>query len=177
MYCPNCSAQIEHAINFCKACGLKVTDHARLLEEQREAESEGERPMRRERRLMTGVVWTFVTAFDLLIFLTVFGAITLTQPIRPGFLWMLISFLAASLISGGLGVFNLARSGFFRELQERQLRYDLARLEKMQRALAAKSERTAVEARPAPRLAEPASVTEATTRELEAAREMTQEIK
>ena len=177
MYCPNCGAQIEQAINFCKACGLKVTDHARLLEEQRQAESEGEQPMRRERQRGTGVVLMLVTAFNLLIFLTVFGTITLALGNRPGFLWMLISFLAASLVTGGLGVFNLARSGFFREFQERQLRYDLARLEKMQRALEAKSEQTAVEPKPAPRVAEPASMTEATTRELQAAREMTQEIK
>ena len=173
MYCPNCSAQIEHAINFCKACGLKVTDHARLLEEQREDESDGERPMRREKRMMRGVVLTLVTAFNLLIFLTVFGAITLTQPTRPGFLWMLISFLAASLITGGLGVMNLARSGFFRELQEHQLRYDLARIEKMQRALAAKTER-AVESTPGSRFAEPVSVTEVTTRELRGTPEATE---
>lgn len=178
MYCPKCGAQIEQAIKFCKACGLKVTDHARLLESQREAESEGERPMRREKRMMTGVVLTLVTAFDLLIFLTVFGAITLPHlGYRSEFLWTLAAFLAASLITGGLGVFNLASSGFFSELQERQLRYELARIEQKQRALAAKTERTAVEVKSEPRMVEPVSVTEATTRELRGASEVTREVK
>jgi hypothetical protein len=76
----------------------------------------------------------------------------------------------------GLGVINLARSGFFSELKERQLRYELERLEQKQRALAAKTERTAVEPKPAPGLTEPVSVTEATTRELRGAREVTQEV-
>lgn len=176
MYCPNCGAQIEQAIKFCKACGLKVTDHARLLETQREDESQGQ-PMRREKRMMTGVVLTLVTAFDLLIFLTVFGAITLSHVgFRSDFVWQLVAFLTASLITGGLGAFNLARSGFFSELQERQLRYELARLEQRQKALAAKAERTAVESGPASHLVEPVSVTEATTRELRGASEVAQEV-
>ncbi|MEK6304411.1 MAG: hypothetical protein AABO41_27290 [Acidobacteriota bacterium] len=120
---------------------------------------------------------TLVTAFDLLIFLAVFGVITLTLGNRPGFLWMLMSFLGASLITGGLGVFNLARSGFFREFQERQLRYDLARIEEKQRALAAKTENPIVEITSAPRVGEAVSVTEATTRDLQATPEMTREIK
>lgn len=177
MYCPKCGAQIEQAIKFCKACGLKVTDHARLLEAQREAESDGEQPMRREKWMMRGVVLTLVTAFDLLIFLAVFGAITLPHVgYRSEFLWQLVAFLAASLITGGLGVFNLARSGFFSDLQERQLRYELARLEQRQKALAAKAERAAVESRSAPPLVEPVSVTEATTRELRGAPEVNQEV-
>ncbi len=60
MYCPKCGAQIEEAIKFCKSCGLKVTDHARLLEAQREADSEGEQPMRREKWMVYGVVLTLV---------------------------------------------------------------------------------------------------------------------
>jgi hypothetical protein len=177
MYCPSCGAQIEQAIKFCKACGLKVTDHARLLEAQREAESEGKIPMRREKRMMTGVVLTLVTAFDLLIFLSVFGAITLSHVgYRSDFVWQLVAFLTVSLITGGLGVFNLVRSGFFSELQERQLRYELARLEQRQKALAAKAERTAVESRPGSRLVEQVSVTEATTRELRGAPEVTREV-
>jgi hypothetical protein len=177
MYCPGCGAQIEHTVKFCKGCGLRLSEHARLLESQREPEADGNRPMRRERQLTTGVVLMLVTAFNLLIFLTVFGAITLSLGNRPGFLWMLLSFLAASLITGGLGVFNLARSGFFREMQERQLRYDLARLEEKQRALAAKTENAVVEINSAPRIGEAVSVTEVTTRELKAAPEMTQENK
>lgn len=176
MYCPKCGAQIEEAIKFCKSCGLKVTDHARLLEAQREAEAEGEQPMRREKWMVYGVVLTLVTAFDLLIFLTIFGAITLAHVgYRSDFLWQLVAFLGASLVTGGLGVFNLARSGFFSELQERQLRYELARIEQKQRALAAKTERTAVQPTPAQLLVEPVSVTEATTRELRGAPDAPQE--
>lgn len=177
MYCPNCGAQIEHAVKFCKGCGLRLSDHARLLESQREADADGNPQMRREKRMVAGVVLMMVTAGDLLIFLTVFGAITLTLGNRPGLLWMLISFLAASLITGGLGVFNLTRSGFFREFQERQLRYDLARIEEKQRALAAKTESAVVEINSVPRVEEAVSVTEVTTRELQAPPEITQEIK
>ncbi|MEK6324741.1 MAG: hypothetical protein AABN33_24120 [Acidobacteriota bacterium] len=63
----------------------------------------------------------------------------------------------------------MIRSDFFKELKERQLRYELARLEEKQRALAAKTEGTAVKIGSGLGVTEPTSVTDATTRELQGA--------
>jgi len=73
MYCPQCGTQTEQKTKFCKSCGLKLVDHARLLEEPREAEHMTQEQWRREKRFMTGVTLMMVTAFNLIIFLIVYG--------------------------------------------------------------------------------------------------------
>ena len=73
MYCPQCGTQTEQKTKFCKSCGLKLVDHARLLEEPREAERMTQEQWRREKRFMTGVTLMMVTAFNLIIFLIVYG--------------------------------------------------------------------------------------------------------
>ena len=172
MYCPQCGIQTEQKTKFCKSCGLKLADHARLLEEPREAERMTQEQWRGEKRLMTGVTLLMVTAFDLIIFLIVFGSITLShlegKEYKAG-LTMLLTFLFIALALGAAGVINLISSGFFKNLRERQLRAELALLEQKRKALEEinspinqaipESPRTKTEA-------ETISVTEHTTREL-----------
>src|SRR5262245_4844099 len=67
MYCPQCGIQTEQMTKFCKSCGLKLADHARLLEEPREAERMTQEQWRREKRLMTGVTRILVTAIEMVI--------------------------------------------------------------------------------------------------------------
>src|SRR5438093_480225 len=132
MYCPQCGANTEQQTKFCKACGLKLTEHAQLLEEPREAELR-RTEARREKRLMTGVTLLLVTFFDLLLFLAVFASTTLPHlyslenpwPFRANLITLVI-LLKASLITGGIGVVQLWRSGFFKNWRERQLRYQSA---------------------------------------------------
>jgi hypothetical protein len=172
MYCPQCGTQTEQKTKFCKSCGLKLTDHARLLEDPREAERLTQEQWRREKRMMTGVTLTVVTAFNLILFLTIFGSVMLShldgKEYRAGAI-MLSSFLFTALVLGVSGVANLISSGFFKNMRERQLRAELALLEQKRRALEEinsplnqaipESPRTKTEA-------ETISVTEHTTREL-----------
>jgi hypothetical protein len=138
MYCPQCGIQTEQKTKFCKSCGLKLADHARLLEEPREAERMTQEQWRRQKRLMTGVTLIMVTAFDLIIFLTIFGSVTLSDLEGKGYkagLTMLLTFLFVSLALGAAGAFNLISSGFFKNIRERQLRAELALLEQKRKAL------------------------------------------
>jgi hypothetical protein len=180
MYCPQCGTQTEQQTKFCKACGLKLTDHARLLEEPREAERMSEAQVRREKQLMIGVILTIVSLSDLLLFFIIFAATTLPfvsrSQLLPGLL-MLVSFLAGALIPGGIGVAKLVRSGFFKNLRERQLRYELALIEQKRKALEASAESAAPDINVLPRPAEAISITERTTRELQGAPVTTRKIK
>jgi membrane protein implicated in regulation of membrane protease activity len=138
MYCPQCGTQTEQKSKFCKSCGLKLAGHARLLEEPREAERMTQEQWRREKRMMAGVMLMMVTAFDLIIFLIVFGSVTLSHLDGKAFrasLIVLLTFLFVSLALGAVGAFNLISSGFFKNIRERQLRAELAMLEQKRKAL------------------------------------------
>ena len=138
MYCPQCGTQTEQKAKFCKSCGLKLAGHARLLEEPREAERMTQEQWRREKRMMAGVTLMMVTAFDLIIFLIVFGSVTLSHldgKVFRASLIVLLTFLFVSLALGAVGAFNLISSGFFKNIRERQLRAELAMLEQKRKAL------------------------------------------
>ena len=143
MFCPQCGAQTEQSTKFCKSCGLKLADHARLLEEPREAERMSEVQWLREKRLLTGVIMTLVSVFDLVLFFIIFGTVALSNLGNPAFhksgLITLLVFLFASLLTAGIGVGNLIASGFFRNMRERQLRIELGLLEQRRRALESES--------------------------------------
>lgn len=172
MYCPQCGTQTEQKTKFCKACGLKLADHARLLEEPLEAERMTQEQWRREKRIMTGIVLTLVTAFDLIIFLIAFGSITLPHLEGKAFqanLIVLLIFLFVSLGLLGGGVGSLIYSGFFKNFRERQLRAELASLEQKRKALEDADSPINHAIPHSPRMkteAEMINVTEHTTREL-----------
>jgi hypothetical protein len=172
MYCPQCGTQTEQKTKFCKSCGLRLADHARLLEEPREAERMTQEQWRREKRMMVGVTLMMVTASNLIIFLTVFGSVTLPHLEGRAFqanLIVLLFFLLASIVTGAVGVVSLISSGFFKNIRERQLRTELALLEQKRKAL---EEINSPINQPIPESpwvkteAETISVTEHTTREL-----------
>lgn len=172
MYCPQCGTQTEQKTKFCKSCGLKLADHARLLEEPREAERMTNEQWRREKRMMTGVTLMMVTAFNLIIFLTIFGSVMLSQlsgeDYLPGLI-QLLAFLLTSLALGAAGIANLISSGFFKNMRERQLRFELALLEQKRKALEEINSPINQPIPESPRMkteAETISVTEHTTREL-----------
>jgi hypothetical protein len=170
MYCPQCGAQTEQATKFCKACGLKLSDHARLLEEPREAERMSEAQWRREKRLTTGIVMMMVTVFDLILFFVIFGSFMLANA-NPGAVkagsWLILTFLSASLLCGGIGLWNLITSGFFRNFRERQLRAELALIEQKRKVLEVETEKNQASLPHPKHDVELAGVTENTTRELQ----------
>ena len=121
---------------------------------------------------MAGVTLMMVTAFDLIIFLIVFGSVTLSHLEGKGYqagLTMLLAFLFVSLALGAVGAFNLISSGFFKNIRERQLRAELALIEQKRKALEEINSPINQAIPQSPRVkAEPEmiDVTEHTTREL-----------
>jgi hypothetical protein len=138
MYCPQCGTQTEQRTKFCKSCGLKLADHARLLEEPFEAERLTQEQWRREKRMVTGVTLAMATAFNLIVFLAVFGSVMLSHLEGKAFqvnLIVLLTFLFVSLALGAICLANLISSGFFKKMSERQLRAELALLEQKRKAV------------------------------------------
>lgn len=183
MYCPKCGTQTEQQTKHCKACGLKLPDLAQLIEEPREAGRRREEE-RREKRLRTGVTLLIVTFFDLLLFLSIFAATTLPHlyslenpwPFRANLITLVI-LLKASVITGGIGIFQLWRSGFFRNWRERQQRSDAALSEQPRTAISAGDESLKADFNWQPRPAEAVSITEHTTHELQNAPVTTNKLK
>jgi hypothetical protein len=108
------------------------------------------------------------TVLMLLNFVIVFGAVTLPHLANPVFLWIWVSFVISSLIVGGFGLANLIRGGFFKRLKAREARLHLMKFEQERRMLAEESKGASLDVEAMPRLVEPVSVTDATTRELQA---------
>jgi hypothetical protein len=164
MFCPNCGTQTETQIKFCKSCGHKLVEHARLLEnpEVLEQANAKERFLREGAGAMIG---SFIVS---LVCILAFGVGVIFNPTMkhtvPHMLTLLL--LLGPLVPGIIGIVNLARGGFFKNFRARQVQAELERLQERQKELQAKqqkelpsSETYSVEA---------TSVTEATTRELRA---------
>jgi hypothetical protein len=152
---------VSDGTRFCSRCGLPLGLVTDLL-------ADGGDQLRRERREITGIGLTMATVIMSLNFLIVFGVATLPHLTNPVFLWIWASFVVSALVVGGFGLANLIRGGFFKRLKERESRLHLMKVEQERQTLPEASEGAAIGAGPAARLAEPVSVTETTTRELEA---------
>ena len=162
MFCPQCGhQQVSNDTRFCSRCGLSLGLVTDLL-------ANSGNQLRREKRELTGIGLVMATVLMLVNFIIVFGAITLPHLANPVFLWIWLSFVISSFVVGGLGLANLIRGGFFKRLKERESRLRLMKSEQGRQMLpeGATSARFGAEAMP--RLVEPASVTETTTRDLAA---------
>jgi uncharacterized membrane protein YvbJ len=51
MFCPQCGAQAEQQVKFCRSCGLKLSDHAQLLPRTRELDAKQMSPDEAEREV------------------------------------------------------------------------------------------------------------------------------
>jgi hypothetical protein len=161
MFCPQCgSQQVTDEIRFCSRCGLPLGLVTDLL-------ANSGQQLQRQRREVRGIGLMMATVLMLMNFIIVFGAVTLPHLANPVFFWVWLSFVVGSLIIGGAGLANLIGSGFFKRLRERELRLYLMKAEPQRQALPEGAQAASVEAAAMPRLFEPASVTETTTRELE----------
>ena len=166
MFCPQCAhRQVSNDTRFCSRCGLPlglVTDLVANSSNQ----------LQREKREISGIGLMMVTVLMLLNFIIVFGAVALPHLAHPIFLWLWATFVVGSLMVGGLGLTNLIRGGFFKRLKERERRLQLMK----ERQLFPEEVKSASDdVKAVPRLVEPASVTETTTRELETIRKQTAE--
>jgi hypothetical protein len=166
MFCPQCAAQAEPGTRFCKSCGTRLVEHARLLAQPADAKAQDAKALRREGHLVSGVVLTMITAANLFIFLAIFGANALERlpdGMETSFQWMLGVFLGTSLVTGLAGFIFLVLGGFFRNVKKHKLRYEMAMAEKNRKLL--EDEDVPFDFDATAR-AELASVTESTTREL-----------
>jgi hypothetical protein len=159
MFCPQCGhLQVSDDTRFCSRCGLSlslVTDS--LINSGN---------LKREKQELTGIGLMIATVLMLLNFVVVYGLVTLPHLTNPVFLWIWIGFVATSFIVGGFGLANLIRGGFFKRLKDREVRLHLMKAEPEHRMLTQEASSPRIDADTTPRLAEPASVTETTTREL-----------
>ena len=162
MFCPRCGhQQVSNEMRFCSRCGLTlglVTDLVANSSEQ----------LKREKRELTGIALMMATVLMLVNFIIVFGAVTLPHLASPAFLWVWVAFVISSLIVGGWGLANLIRGGFFKRLTERELRLKLLKSEQEQQQLPEKPGTPSFDSRSMPSPVDQVSVTETTTRDLQA---------
>ena len=162
MFCPQCGhQQASIDTRFCSRCGFSlslVTDLVANSSDQ----------LKREKREIRGIGLTMATVLMLLNFIIVFGAVTLPHLANPVFYWIWASFVISSLIIGGFGLANLIRGGFFKRLKERESRLRQMKSEQGRQMLPEESKGASSGVEAMPRLVELVSVTETTTRELQA---------
>lgn len=160
MFCPTCSKQLSDDLRYCSQCGTRLDIIANYL-----ANPHGQ--ISQEKRMITGITLILITAFILLINFIIYGATSLPhQASRGFFFWLWVINILTALVIGGSGITKLVRSGFFRELKERDLRIQMAELEQRYKKLDGGESQMRVEATQAKRVIEPGSVTEATTMKL-----------
>ena len=157
MYCPKCGKENRKDNRFCSGCGLSLGMVQDLM-------SSDPGSLDREKQTVTGTILVMTGGFLALIYLIILGIITLphVNTFAP-FLMCWILFVAASLSVTGIGFVKLIRSGFFKEIKERELRIKLAQIEQKRRPAIANTSENATRSLPPP---EPPPVTEVTTREL-----------
>jgi hypothetical protein len=159
MFCPQCGQrQVSTEMRFCSRCGLPLDVVTDLLDGSAKT-------IQRAKREVTGIGLMMATVLMLINFIIVFGAITLPHLANPVFLWVWASFVIASLIIGGAGVANLIKGGFFKRLKAREARLNLITDDP---EVAGEMEGQVLDTGSMPRVVQPVSVTETTTRELEA---------
>ncbi|MDQ3061353.1 MAG: zinc ribbon domain-containing protein [Acidobacteriota bacterium] len=162
MFCPQCGhQQVSNDTRFCSRCGLSLGLVSDLL-------ANSSTQLRREKREITGIGLMIATVLMLINFIIVFGIVTLPHLANPVFLWIWISFVISSLITGGFGLANLIRSGFFKRLKERESLLHLMKSEQKRQMLPEESKSAVLGIESVSSLVEPVSVTETTTRELQA---------
>jgi len=170
MFCPQCGhQQVSNETRFCSRCGISLGIVTDLLGNSSDQ-------LQREKRELTGIGLVMATLLMLVNFIIVFGAVTLPHLENPVFLWVWVAFIIGSLIVGGSGVANLIRGGFFKRLRERESRLKLLKYEQLHQMLPDESGSSSFDARSMPRLVDPVSVTETTTRELQTIPKPTGEI-
>jgi hypothetical protein len=160
MYCPQCGALAEQPKKFCKACGLKLAEHAQLLED-------GEQAIVAKKRLREGTSFLLAGLFAMLLqFLIYAGIMAGAGPDMPADQRFLVALtlLAGPLLCGVFGLVRLIRGGFFKNFQEQMLANKIEKLEAQRRKLEAQR---GGQLNPPSFAAEAVSITEHTTRELQ----------
>lgn len=134
MFCPQCGAQAEQQVKFCRSCGLKLSNHAQLLPRTREIDTKQMSPEEadREARLLKSIKALVVNLSLLPVSLALAFLVCLmfrlidvaAKPKEEMIPLIILSFifLTAHLYSSYRSIFNLIRSGFFDTFKKRLIR-------------------------------------------------------
>lgn len=162
MYCPKCGhQQASETTRYCSRCGMALDGVTNLL-------ATSDDSLKREKLEVTGISMMIATVIVLLTYLTVLGGVALRHLEWKPFLTMWLTFLSISLGLSTIGMVSLIRSGFFKKLKERQIRLQIASLEKRKKKLEATvNTGKLIEEKPVLQTSDFMSVTETTTRNLE----------
>jgi hypothetical protein len=167
MYCPKCGhEQASDARRFCSKCGLSLDGINDLIETS-------DVRLRREKKEVMGIGMLIGTVMVLLFYYLMFGALTLSRNMDEDVIAAWIIGLSSALLLGGVGVYQLASSGFFRKFKERRIKIRLERLKQRERELETRLNNRLIEEKPVmqtsetAKMAETPSATEVTTRNLE----------
>src|SRR5262245_12377159 len=131
MYCPKCGALADQPKKFCKSCGLKLAEHAQLLEDAEQATAA-------KKRLREGTSLLLAGLFALLLmFLIYSGIMTSAGPDFPARMRFVVALvlLTGPLLCGITGLIYLIRGGFFKNFQEQALANKIEKLEAQRRKL------------------------------------------
>jgi hypothetical protein len=121
----------------------------------------------KDRQSINGITLILITLFILLGNFIIFGATSLPHLTSGGFFfWLWIINILTAVVVGGAGLSKLIKSGFLRELKERDLRIQIAELEQQYKHLSAGQKPINVGGSETTRQIEQGSVTESTTRTL-----------
>jgi len=161
IYCPKCGKDTLSKNRFCPGCGMELESVASLI-------SSDNKSPETELKNVAGQTLVMSGAFVALMSLFVFGVVTIPHMVNYLLLfsiWGLL--LGTSAIVTGTGVAKLIRTGFLKELKEREMKARLAQLEQKRRVV----EISAGETSALPSLSDtksaPPPVIEATTRNLD----------
>ncbi len=161
MYCPKCGAVVELQTKFCKSCGLRLVDHAQLLDGP-----DDDRDGENRKQIRKGTKFLLASLIAMTLNFVMTGGLLIGA--NPSFpitarIFMVIVLLATPLLIGGIGVGYLVRGGFFKKFREQQIAEEIEKLEQKRKKLDAKR---GLKLNPQAITVEAVSVTESTTREL-----------
>ena len=123
MFCPQCGAQAEASVKFCRACGLNLSEYERLstnpaLEPERENREQAEQEIRQVRGIRALVVASFFSLVTLVL-VGLLAVIVNKHDFIEVAPTLLLLDVILSVLLGGWGIYNLWRGKFFKTRKER----------------------------------------------------------
>ncbi len=171
MYCPKCGVETEQQIKFCKSCGLRLAEHALLLDKPEQSEKS-------KKLIWKGAEFMFL-GWILLLFAFLVSSLpfalsgdhaiandySVITPFRR--ILGILLLMAIPTLIGGIGAVSLLRSGFFSNYRQRKIAEEMEELEKELEKKRQKLEvQSDLKLNSRPIAAERISIAENTTREL-----------
>lgn len=134
MYCPKCGVETEPQIKFCKSCGLRLVDHALLLDKPEQSEKSKKLIWKGSEFLFMGWIALFLAFLvsSLPFVLSGDHAISSDYSVITPFRRVLgiLLLMAVPTLIGGIGAVYLLRSGFFNNYRQRKIAEEMEELEK-----------------------------------------------